>query len=263
MAALDPQTHRREALAGLRAALVTEHRAATEAAFVPSGERLIRTGVPGLDAALGGGVPRGIIATLEGASTSGRCTVVARLLAVATSQGLAALIQSDDTGTLYPPALEAAGVALERLLVVPAREPLGVARAADILLRSGAFTVVAIPAVVLKAAVWTRLAALAHRANALLLALGTQASNELGYFASLRVRMTLDRVRWNGGTGQFATLAGYDVRADVVKAKRSIPHVSAFVTCASFERRGPRLANIRERSLAGADADRLRARSIL
>jgi hypothetical protein len=249
MLASDAQIDRREALAGLRSALLTRHRDASDAAFV-RGEDLVATGFPALDAALAGGFPRGIIATLEGPPSSGRSTLAARLLATATARGLGALVQTPEMGTLYPPALEAAGVVLDRLLVVPSAETVGVARAADILLRAAAFGVVAIPAVALKATAWTRLAGLAHRANALLLAVGTEASSELCYFASLRVRLHLDCVRWAGTSGPFSTLAGYDVRADIIKAKRSAPGKVASVTCATFEAQGPAIASVRERAVA-------------
>jgi recombination protein RecA len=262
MAAAAPAPTRLEALAGLRATLRTEHRAASDASFVPAGERLVPTGFPGLDDALAGGFPRGILATLEGPPTSGRSALAARLLATGTAEGIAALVQGDQTGVLYPPALEAAGVALERLLVVPAGDTAAVARAADIILRSGAFGIVAIPAVALRAVAWTRLVGLAHRTNGLVLALGTDVSSELRYFASLRVRLRIARVRWNGGSGPFATLVGYDVRADVVKSKRSAPGKSAVISCVTFEVRGPRPGSVRERAL-DADADRLRARSVL
>jgi recombination protein RecA len=250
---------RHEALAGLRTVLHAQHREASDAAFV-RGEQLIPTGFPEFDGALGGGFPRGIIATLEGPPSSGRCTFTARLLATATARGLGALIQTSETGTLYPPALETAGIALDRLLVIAAREPTAVARAADIVLRSGAFGVVAIPVVALPAVGWTRLAGLAHRANALLVAVGTEASSELRYFASLRVRLRLARVRWAGSGGIFATLAGYDVRADVIKSKRSAPGKSACVPCTTFEMQGPSLTGVRERELALHDA-RIRAAS--
>lgn len=227
---LSPQAvpARHEALEGLRAVLQTRHREASDAAFVRT-ERLLPTGFAELDRALAGGFPRGIIATLEGPPSSGRSTVVARLLATATSRGLGALIQTPQTGTLYPPSLAAAGVTLDRLLVIAVAEPLEVARAADILLRSQAFEVVAIPAVPLQPAAWTRLAGLAHRANALLVALGVEAPDALRFFASLRLRFALARVRWTGDAALFTALAGYDVRADVLKSKHSSPGKSASV----------------------------------
>src|ERR1700729_3118883 len=171
--AMDP------AFAALREALDHRHRDASAAAFAVGEDEVLRTGIPELDRILGGGFPRGTIATLEGAPSSGRSALAARLLAVATSRGLGALIGT----SLFPPALAAAGVRLERLMCVPVTDPLGIARAAGLVLRWGAFSVVVIPALPggrgTGSAMWTRLASLAHRANALLVALGVEASSEL------------------------------------------------------------------------------------
>ncbi len=252
MAPLTPLDQRRATLDGLRAALSAGHRAASPEAFTLAEDAVVRSGLGQLDAALGGGFPRGIVATLEGPAGSGRSAVAARLLATATANGgLGALIELPDgpEGAFYPPALAAAGVDLERLLVVPARDAAGVARAADILLRAAAFGVVVIPAVSLRAAVWTRLASLTHRANALLVALGTGASDELRYFASLRVRFEASHVRWSGGEGLFCTLAGIGVDASVLKHKRAAPGKHARFGCTTFERDGAPLVNLRERVL--------------
>jgi recombination protein RecA len=230
---------RRDAFAELRATLAGAHGAAAPEAFTLAEEAVLRTGFPALDAALGGGVPRGIIATLEGPSGSGRSAVAARLLAGATrGGGLGALIESPGgpEGSLYPPSLAAAGVDLERLLVVPAPDAPGAARAADVLLRAAAFGLVVIPALALPAAAWTRLAGLAHRSNAVLLALGGEAPDELRYFASLRVRLRPRRARWAGVAGLFCALTGADVEATVIKHKRAAPGRSAELRCVSFEK---------------------------
>src|ERR1700722_4670517 len=187
-----PLDQRRVALEELRAALAAGDRAASPEAFTLAEEGGVRSGLGALDTALGGGFPRGVIATLEGSPGSGRSAVAARLLATATAGGgLGAIVESPagPEGSFFPPALAAAGVDLERLLVVRAEHPAQIARAADILMRAAAFGVVVIPAVALRATVWTRLASLTHRANALLVTLGTEASDELRYFASLRVRL--------------------------------------------------------------------------
>ena len=76
------------AFAALRERLERGHREATAAAFVLGDEALVRTGLGALDAALGGGFPRGTVATLEGPPSSGRSTLAARLLAAATRRGL-------------------------------------------------------------------------------------------------------------------------------------------------------------------------------
>lgn len=239
------------AFAALRERLDARHREATAAAFALGDDALVRTGFSALDRILGGGFPRGTIATLEGAPSGGRAALAARLLARATQTGLAAAIGLD----LFPPALAAAGVRLERLLIVPVRDPLAAARAADIVLRTHAFTVVAIPVLPsgrgTGGTMWTRLASLAHRANALLVATGDEASTELRYFASIRLEAAIERVRWNGPSGHLAELAGYDVRAVVRKHKRAAPVGDALIRCEAFEDR-PLLADVRERTIAAA-----------
>jgi len=241
---------RRVALEGLRAALAAGYRAASPEAFTLAEESVVRSGLGALDAALGGGFPRGVIATLEGAPGSGRSAVAARLLATATAGGgLGAIVESPagPDGSFFPPALAAAGVDLERLLVVRAENPAQIARAADILMRAAAFGVVVIPAVALRATVWTRLASLTHRANALLVTLGTEASDELRYFASLRVRLQPSHVLFAGESGPFCALAGTHIEAAVLKHKRAAPGRRAEFACTTFEREGAPLGVLRER----------------
>jgi|SRR5579884_42330 len=184
----------------------------------------LSTGFPELDGALGGGLPRGTIASLEGAATSGRTALAASILAQVTQQGLAAVI---DDGGLYPPDLERAGVQLRRMLFVDAQKPLETARCADILLRSRAFSAVAMPSVHLRASVWSRLAGLTQKAGAVLVVLGAHASTELAYFASTRLRCAIESVVWSGKSGVLCELAGYEMHAHVLKARRCAPGVTA------------------------------------
>ncbi len=241
------------AFAELRERLDHRFRDTTLAAFVAAGDTVLASGVADFDRILGGGLPRGTISTVEGAPSSGRLAVAARLLATATASGLAAVVGTP----VFPPALAAAGVRLERLLIVDTADRVGAARAGDILLRSGVFTVVIIPALPsgrgTGSATWTRLASLAHRANAVLLAIGGEASGELRYFASVRVETAIERVRWNGPPGHFGALAGYDVRVTVRKHKRAAPGANALVSCTTFEEFAP-LGAVRERRLALAGA---------
>jgi len=169
-------------------------------------------------------LPVGAISTLEGAASSGRSALAARILAEATVGGAGALVawRADPNGAFFPPSLAAAGVALERLLIVRVDKPLDVVRAADILLRSAAFKAIVIPTVASRAAVWSRLASLAHRAGAVLLAVGGDACEELRYFATLRIECALERTRWIGAPGPFRALAGYDVGVGVLKHKRAL-----------------------------------------
>ena len=94
----------------------------------PPADRLITTGVPSLDTALGGGVPRGQISELVGAVSSGRTAVLHRLLAQATGQGeLAAVVDVRDA--FDPAAAAAQGVRLDQLLWVRGEAESAVSRA--------------------------------------------------------------------------------------------------------------------------------------
>ncbi len=181
------------------------------------------SGFPPLDQALAGGFPRGTLATLEGPPSAGRMAVLARMLAGATREGLAAII---DDGSLYPPDLERAGVDLERVLIASAQKPLQIARCADIVLRARAFTLVAMPAVILRATVWSRLCGLAQKSGTLLVAIALHPSSELTYFASTRVRCAIERVIW-AQRGVLGELTGYDMHAHVLKHRRAAPGATA------------------------------------
>ena len=75
------------------------------------------TGITALDARLGGGFPRGQLSELAGPRSSGRTSVLLRLLAAATGRGeLVALIDALDM--LDVESAHAAGVVLDRLLWV-------------------------------------------------------------------------------------------------------------------------------------------------
>ncbi len=188
---------------------------------------VLATGDVQLDRALAGGFPRGGLATIEGAGSSGRSAIAARTLAQAAHGGLVAAI---DDGSLYPPALAAAGIPLDRLLIVPARTPLAVARAVDVLLRSRIVAAMTMPASSLRATSWARFATLAHRAGVVLLVVGERVPSEVAFAALLRLQCSIERVRFHGARGVLASLAGYDVRVRVLKHKRAAPGLTACVT---------------------------------
>jgi recombination protein RecA len=80
-------------------------------------DRLAATGCPSLDAALGGGLRRGHLSEIVGDASSGRTTLMAELIAAATSRGdVAAIVDACDT---FDPASAAAiGIDLARVLWV-------------------------------------------------------------------------------------------------------------------------------------------------
>jgi hypothetical protein len=174
------------------------------------------TAIAALDRALGGGLPGSGLIALEG--RSGRWSILARTLASVTRRALAAVI---DDGSLYPPDLARAGVRLDRVMIVQASTAKGVARAADILIRSRACRLVLMGAPALGAAAWMRLAAVAHRAGVLLVAIAERAGAALAAAASMRLRCELERVVLHGSRGPWCTVAGYDVRASIGKDKRA------------------------------------------
>ncbi len=83
-------------------------------------ERLAPTGDARLDAALGGGLRRGHLSEITGAASSGRATLVARLLAAATARGEATAVV-DACDTWDPVSAASLGVALARVLWVRVR----------------------------------------------------------------------------------------------------------------------------------------------
>lgn len=177
-------------------------------------EGLIPTAIPELDQLLGGGFPAGTVVTLEG--NTGCWSLAAGLVAKTTRRSLVAIL---DDGGLYPPTLAQAGASLERVLVVPARKPVAIARAADILLRSRICRLVLMPPVALRDVVWTRLASLAHRSGALLIVVATRAGAALQSAAVVRLHCVLERVITYGQRGLWGTIAGFELCIDVRKHK--------------------------------------------
>jgi recombination protein RecA len=84
----------------------------------PADEAVVATtGIPTLDAQIGGGFPRGHLSELVGPRSSGRTSVLLRLLAAATGRGdLVALVDALDMFDVA--SAHAAGIALDRLLWV-------------------------------------------------------------------------------------------------------------------------------------------------
>ncbi len=187
-------------------------------------EALVPTAIPELDRLLGGGFPPGIVATLEG--ETGGWSLAAGVVARMTRRGLVAIL---DDGALYPPGLVEAGAALERILVVPARKALAMARAADILLRSRICRLVLMPAVALRDAVWERLAKLAHRSGVLLIVVAARAGAALSAVAGVRLHCALERILTNGEDGLWGTIAGFELCINVRKHKHMRAGCSARV----------------------------------
>lgn len=200
------QSERRTAFAALKAELSAQSRLREPT------KPALASAIPDLDRLLCGGFPEGAIATLEGAT--GRWSVAAALAAATTRRGLVAIL---DDGSLYPPSLVQAGVRLERIIVVPAKNALHVARAVDILLRARICRLVLMPAVALRDAVWTRLSTLAQRSGAVVLVMATRVGAALSAVAEMRVHCTLERALMYGTHGLWGCFAGFKLSVDLRK----------------------------------------------
>jgi recombination protein RecA len=97
------------------------------------------TGLADLDAALGGGLPRGRMTELAGALGAGSATVARRVVAAVVGRGLG-VAYVDAARTLDP--ADWAPLAADHLRVVRPPEAARGAWCADVLLRSGAFVLV-------------------------------------------------------------------------------------------------------------------------
>src|SRR5205809_4331896 len=135
-------------------------------------ERVARlsTGLAVLDEALGGGLPRGRVAELAGAPSTGRTGLACAIAAAATRAG-ETIAWVDPADVLEPEAAAAAGVALARLLWVKPRSVSDAFRAAEILLGAGGFGLVVLDVEAPRAGagVWPRLARAAERTRSTLL----------------------------------------------------------------------------------------------
>ncbi len=190
--------------------LARRHAVRLEASALP-------TGVEPLDAALGGGLPRGTLVEVTGRGSCGRLALVLAAAAAVTGRGeTAALVDRGDA--LDAESALAAGIRLERLLWVrPRRLPEAVA-AAEAALAAG------LPLVVLEAglppvpgrvapAAWLRLARLAAGRRAV--ALVSAPYPVAGAAADVTVRLGRGRARWTGLELEPRLLLALEVRATV------------------------------------------------
>jgi hypothetical protein len=104
-------------------------------------DRLAASGDEALDAALHGGLRRGQLSEITGAPSSGRTTLLMRMLASATARGEAAAIV--DAGDTFDPAsADAHGVALAQLLWVREHDSSRALKAFSLILQAGGFGLV-------------------------------------------------------------------------------------------------------------------------
>ena len=198
-----------------------------------SDDRVAPTGIAPLDGALGGGLRRGHLSEVAGERSTGRTTLVCRIMAAATARGeIAALVDTHDR--FDPRSAAAAGVDLSRLLWIRDRGDASRAlKAMNLVLQAGGFGVVVFdladvrgPAVrAFPPTTWMRLSRVIEGGDTVALLVGrTRLARSPG-----GVTITLDaaagdssHVRWRGTTDRSRLLAGVDVAPRVVSAAHAV-----------------------------------------
>jgi hypothetical protein len=179
----------------------------------------LATGLPALDAALEGGLPRGRVTELAGPRSAGRTALASHIAASATRAG-ETIAWVDPEDALEPEAASAAGVTLPRTLWVRPRDLADTLRAAEILLGAGGFGLVVLDlgsASPAATTAWMRLARAAERTRSTLLVLAT--TRPAGACAALALELCARRARWSDGPGRRLLLDGITVRLRVARSR--------------------------------------------
>ncbi|GAB5546758.1 MAG: hypothetical protein RLO52_40735 [Sandaracinaceae bacterium] len=150
------------------------------------------------------GLPRGRVIELAGGPDAGRTSAAVQIVIESQREGDPVAWIQPRGGALYPPDLAAAGVDLDALLVVHVPEDAGragAAKAAELVLRTGAFGAVVVDASdarVPRGEAWLgRLASLSREHDCRTVLLGPEeASGSLGPLVSMRLRARRRRVRF-------------------------------------------------------------------
>jgi len=173
------------------------------------GETLARcpTGIAELDRLLGGGFPRGRLAEIAGPASCGRTSLALALLAEATRAGEIVAV-ADGADAFDPRSAQAAGVVLERVLWMRARQPREALRGAERLLEAQGFAVVLLdlgaPGPHATPASWRRLAQAAAASGTALVVLSL--ARAAGAAAELALELAPPRARFTGTPALLETL---------------------------------------------------------
>jgi recombination protein RecA len=188
----------------------------------------LNTGLSAIDELTQGGFPRGAISEIVGPDTSGRTTLLYRLIAAATlNQEICAYVDACDT--FDPLSAAQAGVILPQLLWIRCRDNLENAlKVVDHLLHAGGFGVVALDLCQVSPRDWQRMPiSYWHRFR-----LSLESTNTILAIvdkepaarscASLRLELKQAQARWSGSPG-FFLLDGMCIEAVSTKPLRFSP----------------------------------------
>ena len=184
----------------------------------------VNTGIPEIDV-MTGGLPRGCLTEIFGPASSGRSSLLASILAVATErQEVCALVDAEDA--FDPLFAAAAGVRLERVLWVRCSHNAEHAlKAADLLIQGGGFGLVAMdlggtpPTIARRISLtsWFRLRRAIENTPTVLITVGQQSNAKT--CASLMLECSRERISW---VGRVPLLRGIRVRVARRKPGRAL-----------------------------------------
>ena len=187
---------------------------------------LAATGVPSIDAALGGGLRRGHLSEIVGPRSSGRTTVVCQALAAAVSRGeLVALVDTCDR--FDPASASGAGLDLSRLLWIRETGDLSRAiKALNLVLQAGGFGLVVLDLTdaagaavrALPFTTWFRLARVIEGGPTVALVVASEhlARSSGGATIALDSPASASRARWAGGSDRARLLKGMELSVRVI-----------------------------------------------
>jgi hypothetical protein len=190
---------------------------------VPAPER-VRTGVSEVDTATGG-LPRGCLTEIFGASSSGRTSLLVSILAEAAARDeVCALVDADDS--FDPASAAAAGVRLDRLLWIRCGHSAERAlKAADLLIQGGGFGLVAMDlgdtppqsARRISLTSWFRMRRAVEHTPTVLVTVALESNAKT--CASLQLECRRERIVWSGTVPCSRLLRGMGVQ--VLSKRRS------------------------------------------
>ena len=189
---------------------------------------LAATGLPELDAALGGGLRRGHVSEIVGSPSSGRTTVVCAIAAAATARGeLVALVDTHDR--FDPASAAAAGVDLSRLLWIRdhGNAPRAL-KALNLVLQAGGFGIAVLDLADVRGralrelpmTTWMRLSRVVEGSQtvALLISAEHLARSPGGVTLALDRTAAAAPIQWSGHTDRARLLRGVEITPRVVAA---------------------------------------------
>jgi recombination protein RecA len=184
------------------------------------------TGMASLDRTLGGGLARGHVSEIVGPRSSGRTTVLCRMLAAAANRGEAvALIDTSDR--FDPLSADRAGLDLSKLLWVrDTGNALRVLKAMNLVLQAGGFGLVAFDVADVHASAlrqfplttWMRMARIIEGSQtaAVVIASARLARSPGGVTIALEPAPDVSTAQWAGTSDRARFLRAIDVRTRVV-----------------------------------------------